>query len=271
MDSGVMTGPPGPEEIEFEPGYLPPDPDEPPPVELWSAVGDIPPWGTALLLVSWAAVFAAVAFRREIGDPSALFAWGASASRLDVPDTAWRLLASTFVHAGVAHVFFNATSMLIFGPAVERIFTCWGFLVVYAGGGAGASLASLAWRAGRHDAGFNISVGASGAIFALGGALLVSAYRVRHRLAPGRARALGGALLFLIGQGLAAGFMRNATDNAAHAAGIAAGAVLGAMIPLSPRLGGPAAGPVMRALGTIAALALAVSLALGVRGGLRGG
>jgi rhomboid protease GluP len=271
MDSDVTTGPPGPEELEVEPGYIPPDPDEPPPVELWSAVGDIPPWGTALLLLSWGALFAAIAFRRELGDPSALFAWGASATGLGALDTAWRLLASTFVHAGVAHVFFNATTMVVFGPAVERIFTRRGFLVIYAAGGAGASLASLAWRAARHVSGLNISVGASGAIFALGGALLVSAYRVRHRLAPGRARAMGGALLFLIGQGLAAGFTRNATDNAAHAAGLVAGAVLGAMIPLSPRLGGPATGSVMRVLGTIAALALALSLALGVRGGMRGG
>jgi len=171
----------------------------------------------------------------------------------------------------MAHAFFNAVSMLVFGPAVERIFTRWGFWVVYAAGGALASLASLAWRAERHDVGLSISVGASGAIFALGGALLVSAWRVRHRLAPGRARAMGGALLFLLGQGLAAGFTRHATDNAAHAAGLAAGALLGALIPLSPRLGGPATGSAMRALGTIAALALAISLALAVRGGLRGG
>ena len=266
-----MTDPPDPEEIGLEAGFVPPDPDEPPPVELWSAVGDIPPWGTALLLFSWAAVFAAVAFRREIGDPQALFAWGASAPRLGALDTAWRLLASTFVHAGVAHVFFNTTSMLIFGPAVERIFTRSGFCVIYAAGGALASLASLAWRAARHGAGLSISVGASGAIFALGGALLVSAWRVRHRLAPGRARAMGGALLFLLGQGLAAGFTRNATDNTAHAAGLAAGALLGGLIPLSPRLGGPAPGLAMRALGTIAALALAFSLTLAVRGGLRGG
>jgi rhomboid protease GluP len=257
--------------MSIDPGYVPPDPDEPPPLYLWSAVGDIPPWGTALLLLSWAGVFAAVALRREIGDPQALFAWGASAPGLDVRETVWRLLASTFVHAGVAHVFFNALSMIIFGPAVERLFTRWGFWVVYAAGGAVASFASLVWRAGRHEAGLSISVGASGAIFALGGALLVCAYRVRHRLAPGRARAMGAALLFLLGQGLAAGFTENATDNAAHAAGIVAGALFGALLPLSPRLGGPAPGPSMRVLGTMAALALAISLALGVRSGLRGG
>jgi membrane associated rhomboid family serine protease len=266
-----MPGPLEPDDLELEPGFVPPDPDEPPPVELWSAVGDIPPWGTALLLFSWAAVFAATAFRQEIGDSQALFAWGASAPRLGAAETAWRLLASTFIHAGLAHVFFNATSMLVFGPAVERIFTRPGFWTIYAAGGATASLASLVWRAGRHPTGLSISVGASGAIFALGGALLMSAWRVRHRLAPGRARAMAGALLFLLGQGLAAGFTRNATDNAAHAAGLAAGALLGALIPLSPRLGGPAPGLVMRSLGTLAALALALSLVLAVRGGLRGG
>ena len=266
-----MPDPLDPDDLEVEPGFVPPDPDEPPPLELWSAVGDIPPWGTALLLFSWAAVFAAIAFRREMGDSQALFAWGASAPRLGALETAWRLLASTFVHAGLAHVFFNATSMLIFGPAVERIFTRSGFWAIYAAGGALASLASLVWRAARHPIGLSISVGASGAIFALGGALLVSAWRVRHRLAPGRARALAGALLFLLGQGLAAGFTRNATDNAAHAAGLAAGALAGALVPLSPRLGGPAPGLLMRSLGTLAALALALSLALAVRGGLTGG
>jgi membrane associated rhomboid family serine protease len=249
-------------------GYLPPDPDEPAPVELWSAVGDVPPWGTALQLLSWAAIFALLAARDEIGDTAAYLLWGANATGLAPLDTAWRLLASTFVHAGVAHVFFNATSMLIFGPAVERIFTRWAFWIVYALGGAAASLGSLLWRTSQHGAGLNLSVGASGAIFALGGALLAGAFRLRHRLAPGRARALGAALLFLLGQGLVSGFTRHGTDNVAHAVGLVTGAVFGAMVPLSARLGGPRPGLLVRALGASCALALALSLALALRGGL---
>ena len=265
-----MTGGPyGPEPFDLEAqGYVPPDPDEAPPVDLWSAVGDIAPWTTGLMLMTWASLFAVLAFRREIGDSQALIAWGASATGLDPLETAWRLLASTFLHAGPAHVFFNALSMVILGPAVERIFTRWGFCLAYVTGGVGASLASLAWRAWHHGSGASLSVGASGAVFALGGALLVSAYRVRHRLAPGRARALGAALLFLVGQGLVAGFTRNGTDNVAHAAGVIAGVILGAAIPMSPRLGGSPPGLVMRSLGTLAALALALSLVLAVRGGL---
>jgi len=268
---GAMSDPrePDPPDLEaLEPDFIPPDPDEPPPVDLSAVVGDVAPWGTLLLLLAWALVFAVLAFRHEIGDSDALFALGASAPGLGTLDIAWRLLASTFLHAGMAHVFFTALSMIIFGPAVERMFTRPGFWVVYAGGGAAASLASLAWRAAQHPHGLSISVGASGAIFALGGALLASAWRVRRRLAVGRARAMAAALLFFLGPGFAAGFTRNATDNAAHAAGIVAGVLLGALIPLNPRLGGPVPEWLMRALGAIAVLALAISLALGVRGGL---
>jgi rhomboid protease GluP len=252
-------------------GFVPPDAAEPPPVELWSVVGDVRPWGTLLLLLAWAAVFLLMAARRETGDPAALFAWGANATGLAAPEIAWRLLASTFLHAGAAHVFFNATSMLIFGPAVERILGRAGFCTVYAAGGAAASLASLAWRTARAGAVPSLSVGASGALFALGGALLVVALRLRRRLAPGRARALGAAMLFLLVQGMVSGLTRHGTDNAAHAAGLAAGAALGALLPLAPRLGGAPPALAWRALGGLAALWLAAALALALRGGLASG
>src|SRR5262249_28817200 len=126
--------------------FVPPDPDEPPPIELWSAVGDIVPWATVALLFSWAVVFALMAFRRDLGDSEGLAAWGASVTGPGVNHDAWRLLASTFIHAGALHIFFNATSMLIFGPAIERIFSRWGFAVVYATGGIASSIASEAWR-----------------------------------------------------------------------------------------------------------------------------
>ncbi len=263
-----MSDPPRPEPFAPDPGVIPADPDEPPPVELGTAVGEVTPWGTALLLLAWSGVFAALAFRRELGDPHALLAWGASAPRLDGFPTAWRLLGSTFLHAGLAHVFFNGLSLLVFGPTAERVFRRSGFWVVYAAGGALASLASLAWRAARHGPGLSVSVGASGAIFALGGALLAASFRVRHRLAPGRARAMAAALIFLLGQGLAAGFTRHATDNVAHAAGLAAGVLIGAALPLNLRARGRPAGPALRAAGAFAALALAAALLLAVRGGL---
>jgi membrane associated rhomboid family serine protease len=258
------------EAVEFDPGYVPPDPDEPPPVELWRAVGDVLPWGTLLVVFPCAAMFLLLAARHALGDDLSLLAWGANATRLAPRDTAWRLLASTFLHAGPGHLFFNATTLIIFGPAVERLFTRWGYWIVYALGGACASAASLAWR-GAHGDAVSYSVGASGAIFALGGALMVGAFRLRDRLAVGRARSLAAAVLYLAGTGFAAGFTRNGTDNIAHAAGLVSGALIATALGVSPRLGGRGAGALTRGLGILAVLALAVSLACGIRSGFAGG
>src|SRR5690349_21087232 len=62
---------------ELDEGYVPPDPDEPAPMDLASVIGDVRPWGSLLLALSYAAVFAAMAFRGEVGDRDALVAWGA--------------------------------------------------------------------------------------------------------------------------------------------------------------------------------------------------
>jgi membrane associated rhomboid family serine protease len=264
---GVDSEPESQEPEDLPAGYVPPDPDEPPPVELWRAVGDLQPWGTLLVLLPCAAMFLLLAARHALGEGDALAPWGANATRLAPLDSAWRLLASTFLHAGPAHLFFNATTLVIFGPAVERVFTRWGYWIVYAAGGVLASLASLAWR-DAHGPDFSYSVGASGAIFALGGALIVGAIRLRHRLAVGRARSLGAAVLYLVGTGFAAGFTRNGTDNVAHAAGLVSGALLGALLGLSPRLGGRGAGLFTRGVAMLAGLALALSLACAIRSGL---
>src|SRR6185295_17182689 len=107
---------------EFDdPDYIPPDPDEPPPVELWRAVGDVPPWATMLVLLAWGIVFLVLAVRGEIGDSAAYLARGATVPEKDVLDVLWRSLTSTFLHDGAAHVATNAVALLIFGPAVERI------------------------------------------------------------------------------------------------------------------------------------------------------
>jgi rhomboid protease GluP len=250
-------------------GYVPPDPDEPPPLQIWAAVGGVRPWATVLLLVVWGAMFLLTATRGALVEPGGLLAWGANATQLAWREAAWRLLASTFLHASVAHIFFNATSLLIVGPAVERSFTRWRFWVVYALGGAAASLASLAWR-GAHD-GASLSVGGSGAIFALGGALLVAVLRLRRRLAPSRARALAASLLYLIAPGFAAGYAHPGTDNVAHAAGLACGALLGALLPLDPRLGGRAPAMLERVIAALCVFALTAALAMALARGLSGG
>jgi len=180
----------------------------------------------------------------------------------------WQPLSYAFLHGDFMHLLFNMLGLWMFGGELERVWGARRYTQILLASTLSAAAIQLAftWAIGTNAP----TVGASGAIFALGGALLVSAWRLRRRLAPSRARAMGGALLFLVGQGLAAGFTRNATDNAAHAGGVVAGALLGTLLPLSPRLGGAATGWPLRALGALAALVLALSLLLAVRGGLAG-
>jgi rhomboid protease GluP len=255
------AGEPG---IDFEDaGYVPPDPDEPPPVEL-GRVGDVLPWNTTGVLLAWGAIFFWFAARAQMGMSEAYVAWGANIGGRPPLETAWRLLASTFIHAGAAHVAMNAVSLLLFGASVEAVFSRWAFWIVYVLGGSAASAGSLAWHAWRFGDTSRLSVGGSGAIFALGGALLASALRLRGRLAVGRARALAAGALFLLTQSLVAGFSHLGTDNAAHASGLVAGFAIGALLPVSERLGGAPAGITERMAGGVAAAAALAALAASV-------
>jgi rhomboid protease GluP len=248
-------------------GYIPPDPDEPKPLDLWAAVGDVLPWGTMLLLLSWAAMYLALGMHGALMDSEALFAWGANATHLPLRANAWRLLASTFLHAGAAHLFFNAVTLAVLGPAVERIFARWGFWIVFVLGGAGASWASAAWRT-HAVAASSLSVGGSGALFALGGSLLVVVWRLRHRLPVARSRALTASLLYLIAPGFAAGYASPGTDNVAHAGGLVIGLLLGALLPTDARLEGRGPSALLKAIAFVCAVALAASLVLAVKSGL---
>src|SRR5678816_4133052 len=110
-----MALPPDPPPPEFEEPDFAPDPEEPPPVSLGSAVGDVPPFVTVLLLLACGVVFAAQAVRGEVGSREALIAWGGNVRGAHGVEALWRLLASTFLHGGALHLLLNSISLLIYG------------------------------------------------------------------------------------------------------------------------------------------------------------
>ena len=251
-------------------GYVPPDPDEALPVEL-GRVGDVLPWSTMIVLLVWGLIFLWFAVRAQMELNAAFVAWGANVGGRPPLETAWRFLASTFLHAGALHVGLNAVNLLLFGSSVEAVFSGGSFWIVYVLGGAAASMGSAAWHVWRDPAADHLSVGGSGAIFAVGGALLASSIRLRARLAVGRARALAAGALFLLTQSLVAGFSHLGTDNAAHASGLAAGFVIGVLLPVSERLGGPREPVAVEVAGVAALVTAIVALAVAVASGLRAG
>jgi rhomboid protease GluP len=134
----------------------------------------------------------------------------------------WRLLTAPFLHAGAIHLAWNVAGALLSGAPVERALGSWRFLAIYGAAAVGGSALSLL----AQDA---VSVGASGALFGIIGAVLA----LRHRALgswraftadpPTRHLVTSLALWNVAGVGLALGGVR--MDHFAHVGGFALGAL----------------------------------------------
>jgi len=153
-----------------------------------------------------------------------LVQWGANAGALTISGEWWRLLTCVFVHGGLLHIAFNMWCLWDLGRLSESLYGRWTFGALYILCGLGASLASIIWNV------HVLSVGASGAIFGLAGAL-IAAFKLGEFSVP-RA-ALSGtmrSLLVFVGFNLIFGAASGVTDNAAHVGGLLMGLILGALI-----------------------------------------
>ncbi|WP_296606371.1 rhomboid family intramembrane serine protease [Nocardioides sp.] len=86
----------------------------------------------------------------------------------------WQLLTSTFTHVQPLHIAFNMFALYILGPQLEMVIGRVRFLALYLLSGLAGS-ALVYWAAPE----FQATVGASGSIFGLMGALLIVAYKLR--------------------------------------------------------------------------------------------
>ncbi len=82
----------------------------------------------------------------------------------------WRLLTYMFLHGGVFHIAINMWCLWDLGAVCESLYGRWTFAAIYLITGVAGGLASVGWNPGV------LSVGASGAIFGLAGALIASFY-----------------------------------------------------------------------------------------------
>jgi len=77
----------------------------------------------------------------------------------------WRFLTAIFIHGGVGHLFYNIFALALFGSILEKIIGWKKFFRVFLISGILANLLSVNF--------YNSSLGASGAIFGIIGALVV--------------------------------------------------------------------------------------------------
>lgn len=79
----------------------------------------------------------------------------------------WRLVTSMFLHGGYLHIALNMYSLYYVGSILEIQIGRWQFLLLYLGSGIAGSAGALVWSP------LSPTVGASGAIFGILGALFI--------------------------------------------------------------------------------------------------
>ncbi len=137
---------------------------------------------------------------------------------------AWRLLSATLLHGGAGHLVGNCIGLYIVGMACEHAFGSGGMAKVAFASALGGSLLSVAAHPGP-------SVGASGIVFGVMGAVAAFLHRHRHDLEIRDLR-VGIVLLAWAVYAVITGFLTPFVDNFAHIGGfLAGGAVALALEP----------------------------------------
>ena len=183
-------------------------------------------------------------------------AWGANFGPATQDGQWWRLGTAMFIHFGVLHLLLNMWALWDVGRLVERLLGPLRFALLYLGSGAAGNLLSLVVQ-GNHA----VSGGASGAIFGLYGALLVSLWRERRQVERREFKWLFGGALVFSALVLGMGFVVPGIDNAAHAGGLVAGALGGRLLARPWTVHSPRSGPGAWWAGAFLALAIGVLLA----------
>jgi membrane associated rhomboid family serine protease len=124
----------------------------------------------------------------------------------------WRLISAGFLHGSIIHLLFNVYILWVIGSQLESIVGNIKFIIIYFVSLLGGSVASYLFSSfGAY------SIGASGAIFGLMGAMLV----------VGRKRNLDiSQITTLVAINVVIGFVLSGIDWRAHLGGLAAGAFI---------------------------------------------
>jgi membrane associated rhomboid family serine protease len=186
--------------------------------------------------------------------PEVLYRMGAAYQRALLAGEWWRLISPAFLHNGLLHIAVNAWSLWAIGVMLERLFGTARFLVLYTVGVIAAAAASSFFSAG-------LSVGASGAIFALMGGLFAVTWRPHGLLPPTMVRRLRRGMwpTLLMNVGIS---LVPSVDWRAHLGGMVAGVALvgsGLLVRGLPPTDGRATA-VPRSIGWMIAACLCVGL-----------
>lgn len=98
---------------------------------------------------------------------------------MEFPARPWTVFTSLFLHASFGHILGNMITLYFFGKNLQLLIGSKGFLIVYFIGGLLGSLMYMLLASP-----LSIAIGASGAVFAVGGALTVMRPKLRVIIFP---------------------------------------------------------------------------------------
>jgi rhomboid protease GluP len=133
----------------------------------------------------------------------------------------WRLLTPIITHEAAGHLIFNSFSLILFGPALERILGKFRFIFGYVGAGLIANVATLLMLPLSYA-----HIGASGSIFGLFGIYVYMLYNHRQYID----RANTQILLVVLGISLVSTFLNARINVLGHLFGLIGGAALAPII-----------------------------------------
>ncbi len=128
----------------------------------------------------------------------------------------YRLLTASFLHGNFLHLAFNCYALFVIGSQVESFLGKIKYLLIYLFSAVTASLMSMLFI------GNDLSLGASGAIFGLMGALVYFGYHYRVYLG----NVMKSQIIPLIVFNLLLGFTLTGIDNFAHIGGLIGGTLI---------------------------------------------
>lgn len=132
----------------------------------------------------------------------------------------WRIITCAFLHASVLHIGCNMFMLYSIGPEVQYVFGKFKYLTIYFVSCITSSIMSLIVNPDV------ISVGASGGIFGLMGALLAFIVFERNKIDKRYIKSLISNIVF----NLLLGITLSNIDNAAHIGGFLGGFILGLIL-----------------------------------------
>ena len=180
---------------------------------------------TAALILINILVFVAVELTGTSQDAWHVLNYGAAYTPYIVErGEVYRLFTSMFLHFGIEHLLNNMLVLFVLGSRLEQVIGKVRFLLIYLLGGISGNIISLLLELRLQE--FAVSAGASGAVFAVMGAMIYVVIRNKGWLGDLSMR----QILVMAAFSLYFGFTSSGVDNAAHVGGLLAGFALSVLL-----------------------------------------